>query len=75
MDSDIAVWRAANQMMRMYPRNPAWAAAQLSDAAIETGDMHSYQHWMMVSCAILRLQQSQATKAISAPAPEQRDCA
>jgi hypothetical protein len=73
MDSDLAVWQAANQMMRMYPKNPAWAAAQLSDAAIETGDMRSYQHWLMVLCAILRLQQSRT--AVSAPAPEQRDCA
>ena len=63
MDSEHTVWRAANQMMRMYPTNPAWAAAQLSNAAIETGDMVNYRHWLMVACAILKLQQRQECSA------------
>lgn len=75
MDSDLAVWQAANQMMRMYPRDPVWAAAELSNAALEIGDINNYKHWLMVSCAILKLQQSRAAKPVSAPAPEQRDCA
>jgi hypothetical protein len=75
MDSDLAVWQTANQMMRMYPQNSVWAAAELSNAALETGDMVNYKHWLLVSCAILKLQQSQAAKAVSVLAPEQRDCA
>lgn len=57
MDSDRAVWQAALQMMRMYPDDPVWAAAELSNAALETDDMVNYGHWLMVSCAILKLQQ------------------
>jgi len=75
MDSDLAVWQAANQMMRMYPRDPVWAAAKLSDAALETGDMANYQHWLLVSCAILKLQQARATMSPAPSAQRQRDCA
>jgi hypothetical protein len=74
MDSDLAVWEAANQMMRMYPADPVWAAAALSHAALEIEDMANYQHWLLVSCAILKLQQRQNVKPAQAPVPE-RDCA
>lgn len=75
MDSDLAVWEAANQMMRMYPANPVWAAAALANAAVEIDDMANYQHWLLVSCAVLKLQQA---RTITSPAPsahQQRDCA
>lgn len=77
MDSDLAVWEAANQMMRMYPANPVWAAAALSHAALEIDDMANYQHWLLVSCAILKLQERQerGIRPAQALAPEQRDCA
>jgi hypothetical protein len=73
MDSDLAVWEAANQMMRMYPADPVWAAAALSNAALEIDDMANYQHWLLVSCAILKLQQARSRPAPSAQ--QQRDCA
>lgn len=73
MDSDLAVWEAANQMLRMYPADPVWAAAALANAALEIDDMASYQHWLLVSCAILKVQQARATPAPSAQ--QQRDCA
>lgn len=75
MDSDLAVWEAANQMMRMYPADPVWAAAALSHAALEIDDMANYQHWLLVSCAILKLQQSRATSRPAPPVQQQRDCA
>jgi hypothetical protein len=75
MDSDLAVWEAANQMMRMYPADPVWAAAALSHAALEIDDMANYQHWLLVSCAILKLQQARATTSPAPSVQQQRDCA
>ena len=74
MHSDLAVWEAANQIMRMYPANPVWAAAALANAALEIDDMANYQHWLLVSCAILKLQQRREHDVRLTPAPA-RDCA
>jgi hypothetical protein len=75
MDSDMAVWEAANKIMRMYPQNPVWAAAALANAALEIDDMANYQHWLLVSCAILKLQQARATASPAPSVQQQRDCA
>lgn len=52
---DIDVWRAAKQMIELYPNDPEMAAAQRADAAYEAGDMFNFDLWTRINRAVAEL--------------------
>jgi hypothetical protein len=53
---DIDVWRAAKQMIDLYPNDPEMAAAQRADAAYEAGDMFNFDLWTRIAKAVTELE-------------------
>jgi len=53
--SDIEIWRAANQVMKLHPVEPELAACQRADAAYVVGDMLNFELWQRVATAIAKL--------------------
>ena len=50
--SDVNVWRAAQEIIRLFPQNPQIAACQHADAAWEEGDVQNFRYWMRVAVAV-----------------------
>jgi hypothetical protein len=55
MVSNRDVWTAANQIIRMYPEEPEFEAAQRADAALAAGDAFNAQLWERVATAVREL--------------------
>jgi hypothetical protein len=56
--SDLEVWRAANQLVRQFPADPAMEAAQRADAAYELGDIFNFNLWTRINKVVLQLSQT-----------------
>jgi hypothetical protein len=54
--ADIDVWRAAKQIIELYPTDPEMAAAQRADNAYEQGDMFNFDLWTRISKAVTELE-------------------
>ncbi len=54
--SDIDVWRAAKQLIELYPNDPVMAAAHRADSAYEQGDMFNFTLWGRIANAIAELE-------------------
>ena len=50
--SDLDVWRAANQMLKMFPEDAELSAAQRADKALEMGDVFNLNLRSRVTMAI-----------------------
>jgi hypothetical protein len=55
MVSDLEVWRAAQQMIDLYPDDPIMATAQRADSAYEQGDIFNFNLWSRVNRAVVEL--------------------
>jgi hypothetical protein len=54
--ADIDVWRAAKQIVDLYPNDPEMAAAQRADSAYEQGDMFNFDLWTGITNAVTELE-------------------
>jgi hypothetical protein len=52
---DIEVWRAAQQIINLYPDEPELAAGQRADAAYEADDMFNFDLWTRIAKAVREL--------------------
>ena len=56
--TDLEIWRAANQLIKQFPDDPALEAAQRADAAYELGDMFNFDLWTRINKAVTQLLQT-----------------
>jgi len=54
----IGIWRAANQLIKQFPEDPALEAAQRADAAYEQGDMFNFNLWTRINKVVLKLKRT-----------------
>lgn len=59
--SDIEIWRAANQVIKLHPVEPELAACQRADAAYAAGDMFNFHLWQKIAKAVRELIQTKPT--------------
>ena len=52
---EIDVWRAANQVIQLFPEDPVLEAAQRADRAYEAGDMFNFRLWTRITKAVGQL--------------------
>lgn len=60
--ADLDVWRAAQQIIELYPNDPEMAAAQRADSAYEQGDMFNFDLWTRVTKAVTELERVRPTR-------------
>jgi len=53
---EIEIWRAAKQMLDLYPDGAELAAAQRADKALEIGDMFNFSLWTRITKAIQEIE-------------------
>jgi hypothetical protein len=53
---EIDIWRAAKQMVELYPEGAVMAAAQRADSAYEQGDMFNFELWRRITKAVSELE-------------------
>jgi hypothetical protein len=53
---EIDIWRAAKQMLDLYPEGAELAAAQRADKALEMGDVFNYHLWTRITKAVQDLE-------------------
>jgi hypothetical protein len=53
--SEIDIWRAANQVIQLFPEDPILEAAQRADRAYEAGDMFNFRLWARIAKAVGQL--------------------
>jgi hypothetical protein len=51
----LEVWRAANQLIKQFPKDPAMEAAQRADSAYHQGDMFNFDLWTRINKAVNEL--------------------
>lgn len=56
MMEKIDIWRAAKQMLELYPEGAEMAAAQRADASYEQGDMFNFELWRRITNAVKELE-------------------
>jgi hypothetical protein len=54
--NDADVWRAAHQMLKLFPEDAPIAAAQRADKALEMGDMFNFNLWTRITKAIQEIE-------------------
>ena len=54
--SEIDVWRAAHQMLKMFSEDAALTAAQRADKALEMGDMFNFNLWSRITKAVQEIE-------------------
>ena len=60
--ADVDVWRAAKQIIELYPNDPEMAAAQRADSAYEQGDMLNFDLWTRITKAVTELERVRPTR-------------
>ena len=53
---EIDIWRAAKQIIELYPDDPEMAAAQRADTAYDKGDMFNFDLWTRITKAVTELE-------------------
>ena len=49
---DVDIWRAAKQVIELYPEDPDLAASTRADSAYEQGDMFNFALWTRITRAV-----------------------
>jgi hypothetical protein len=56
--SQVNIWQAAAQMVKVFDIDASMEAALRSDAALDQGDMDNHLLWLKVTNAIIELQRT-----------------
>ena len=57
--NDADVWRAAHQMLKLFPdQDASLAAAQRADKGLEMGDMFNFDLWSRIAKAVQELEKA-----------------
>jgi hypothetical protein len=62
--SDLDVWRAAHQIIKLYPDEPELAACQRAHAAYEVGDMFNFELWQRIAKAVREMLSKPSKEAL-----------
>ena len=62
MVDEIDIWRAAKQIIELYPDDPEMAAAQRADSAYSQGDMFNFDLWTRIAKAVTELERVRPTR-------------
>ncbi len=60
--SEQDIWRAAAQMVKLYPDGAELAAAMRADKALDMGDMFNFDLWKRVAAAARELARQKPDK-------------
>jgi hypothetical protein len=50
--ADVDIWRAADQMVRLYGEGALWRATMRADALLDQGDSQGFFAWKRIARAI-----------------------
>ena len=54
----LAVWRAAQEIIKRYPAEPELAACQIADDALAAGNTWEFKLWQRVAKAVRKLKRA-----------------
>lgn len=61
---DIDIWRAASQMIDLYPDEAESASLKRADSALAQGDLFNFQLWSKITKAVQALERKAEGQAL-----------